>query len=229
MIQLTRLASVALLMGAVLLAAAAPTWAEAAPTEGGSASGEKETHAEGGKGGAELLNPVNEFRTDLAIWTLVVFLAVLAVLRMTAWGPISEGLQKREDDIAAQITGAERKHEEAKQLLSEHEKKISAAHEEVRGIIDQGRRDAESLGQQLLTKAREEAALERERSAQQIESATNLALKELAEKSAALAVDLAGKIVGTQLKPADHAVLINKAVAEFSAANQVATNGKSKA
>ena len=51
---------------------------------------------------------------------------------------------------------------------------------------------------------------------QQIESATLAALKELAERSATLAVDLAGKIVGRQLKAADHSRLIEQAVTEFS-------------
>ena len=62
---------------------------------------------------------------------------------------------------------------------------------------------------------------------QQIESATLAALKELAERSATLAVDLAGKIVGSQLKAADHSRLIDQAVAEFSQSRQAKVNGKS--
>ena len=52
-----------------------------------------------------------------------------------------------------------------------------------------------------MDKAREEAGIERQRAVQQIESATLAALKELADRSATLAVDLAGKIVGARLKP----------------------------
>ena len=52
-----------------------------------------------------------------------------------------------------------------------------------------------------MDKAREEAGIERQRAVQQIESATLAALKELAERSATLAVELAGKIVGARLKP----------------------------
>ena len=146
----------------------------------------------------------------------MVFLVVLAILYKAAWGPISEGLQKRESEIAAQIAEAQRKNEEARQLLAEYEKKLAAAQDEVRGLIEQGRRDAEKVGQQLLDKAREEAGIERQRAVQQIESATLAALKELADRSATLAVDLAGKIVGAQLKAADHSRLIEQAVSEFS-------------
>ena len=157
----------------------------------------------------------------------MVFLVVLAILYKFAWGPISEGLQKRENEIAAQIAEAQRKNEEARQLLADYEKKLAAAQDEVRGLIEQGRRDAEKVGQQLVDKAREEAGIERQRAVQQIESATLAALKELADRSATLAVDLAGKIVGARLKAADHSRLIEQAVSEFSRSGQVKVNGKS--
>ncbi len=209
--MVTRLTAVAVLTCVVLIGIAAPALAA--------------------EGGADALNPVNadgyNFRGDLSLWTAVVFLVVLAILYKFAWGPISEGLQKRESEIAAEIAEAHRKNEEARQLLADYEKKLSAAQDEVRGLIEQGRRDAEKLGQQLLDKAREEAGIERQRAVQQIESATLAALKELAERSATLAVDLAGKIVGSQLKAADHSRLIDQAVAEFSQSRQAKVNGKS--
>ena len=216
--MMRRLIAVAVLTWVVLLCISAPALA-----------------AEGGGGDADALNPVNAspvnaygFRGDLTIWTAVVFLVVLAILYKFAWGPISEGLQRREGEIAAQIAEAQRKNEEARQILAEYEKKLVAAQDEVRSLIEQGRRDAEKVGRQLVDKAREEAAIERQRAVEQIESATLAALKELAERSATLAVDLAGKIVGARLQAADHSRLIEQAVTEFSRAGQAKVNGKSK-
>jgi F-type H+-transporting ATPase subunit b len=204
--MVTRLAAAAVLTWVVLLYIAAPASA-----------------SEGGGNPADALNPVTAspvndggFLGDLTIWTAVVFLVVLAILYKFAWGPISDGLQKREGEIAGQIAEAQRKNEEARQLLVDYEKKLAAAQDEVRSLIEQGRRDAEKLGQQLLEKAREEAGIERQRAVQQIESATLAAIKELAERSATLAVELAGKIVGSRLNAADHSRLIDQAVSEFS-------------
>ena len=209
--MVTRLTAVAVLMLVMLLCLAAPVLA----TEG--------------EGGAA--NPVNadgyNFRGDLTIWTGVVFLVVLAILYKTAWGPICEGLQKRENEIAAQIAEAQKKNDEARQLLADYEKKLAAAQDEVRSLIEEGRRSAEKVGQQLVEKAREEAGIERQRAVQQIESATLAALKELAERSATLAVDLAGKIVGARLQATDHSRLIEQAVTEFSRSGQARVNGKS--
>ncbi len=164
----------------------------------------------------------------LSFWTLIVFFVALWILSKYAWKPIREGLQKREDSITGQIAEAQKKHDDARQLLAEYEKKLADAAAEVRGLIEQGRRDAEKVGQQLLDKAREEAGIEHQRAVQRIETATSAAIEDIAQRSATLAVELAGKIVGAQLKPADHNRLIEQAVTAFTQAGQAKVNGKSK-
>ena len=79
-----------------------------------------------------------------------------------------------------QIAEAQQKNDEARQLLAEYEKKLADAAAEVRGLIEQGRRDAEKVGQQLLDKAREEAGIEHQRAVQRIESATSAAIEDIA-------------------------------------------------
>jgi F-type H+-transporting ATPase subunit b len=207
--MVTRSKLIAVLAGALLVGLAAPVWA--AENEGGAAA----------------INPIS-FNRDLAIWTVVVFLVVLAILAKYAWRPIIDGLQKREDHIAGQIGEAQRKNDEARQLLAEYEKRLAEAQAEVRALIEQGKHDAEKVGQRVLDQAREEAGIEHERAVQRIEAATSAALKELAERSATLAVDLAGKIVGAQLKQADHTRLIDQAVAAFTHSGQAKVNGNMK-
>lgn len=169
-----------------------------------------------GQGGEVNTNPM-EFTPDLAIFTGIIFLVLMAVLWKFAWGPISQGLQRREQGIADQIAQAEEANTKARELLSEYEQKLAASQEEVRAIIAQGRQDAEKVGREMVDKAKAEADTERRRALDQIDNATTMALKELADKSATLAVDLAGKIVGAQLNAADHARLIDRAVSGFTA------------
>jgi len=167
----------------------------------------------GGEAGAEP-NPL-EWKSDLALWTGIVFLLLLAVLWRFAWGPIARGLEKREKAIADHIAQAERSNQEAKQLLAEYERKLSGAQEEVRAVLDQARREAEQAGRELVEKARTEAKHQQEKAVREIELASAHAMKDLAEHGAALAVDLAGKIVGARLRPEDHAELIRRTLAEF--------------
>ena len=138
-------------------------------------SGEKDKEA--GENPATALNPVT-FRGDLSIWTAVVFVVVLLILKKFAWGPICRRLaEAREAGLPRRLRRPSERTTRPGRLLAEYEKKLAAAQDEVRGLIEQGRRDAEKVGQQLLDKAREEAGIERQRAVQQIESATLAALK----------------------------------------------------
>jgi F-type H+-transporting ATPase subunit b len=158
-----------------------------------------------------------EFKTDLAIWSFVVFLLLLAILWKFAWGPIVAGLDKREERVAEHIAAAEKANADAKLMLADYERKLASSADEVRAIIDEARRDAEHTQQEILAKARADAQAERDRSLREIETAKDQALKELGERSADLAVDLAGKIVGARLSTGDHQRLIEEALSRFPA------------
>ncbi len=164
------------------------------------------------------LNPFSPsaLERDLALWTAVVFICLVAVLWKYAWGPLAAALDKREKGIADQIAEAEAANQKAKDVLADYQQKLADAKNEVRGILDQGRRDAEKLGRELLDKAKEEAAAEHARGVRQIEAAADAAVKNLADQSAAMAVELAGKIVRAKLNPADHSKLIEQAVSGFT-------------
>ena len=163
------------------------------------------------------MNPLapSAWKLDLALWTAVVFVCLLAILWKFAWKPIAEGLDKREQGVADQIAQAEAANQKAKDILADYDRKLADAQEQVRGILDQGRRDAEQVGRELIDKAKEQAKAEYQRAVGQIDAATAAAIKELADQSATLAVELAGKIVHAKLNPSDHARLIEQAVAGF--------------
>ena len=172
--------------------------------------------------GENNLNPIT-WKTDTALWTGIVFLITLLVLWRFAWGPIASGLDKREGRIHDEIAAAERSHTEARQLLAEYERKLAASGDEVRQLIEAARRDAEQQGREIVEKARAAAGAEHQRALAEIDMATAGALKELADRSATLAVELAGKIIGSRLDQASHTNLIQRAVADFVASKP---NGK---
>ncbi len=197
----TRLIAGLLVMGTFL----AGWLAAAAPALGMSEEGQE----------APDLNPLT-WRSDLAIWTAVVFLVLFAVLWIFAWGPIARGLRKREQRIGDEIASAERSNAEARQLLDEYQKKLAASGDEIQQMLENARREAEKAGQKIVEKARTDAEAEHQRMLGEIELATAGALKELAERSATLAVELAGKIVAQELDPKAHSQLIRQTVDRFS-------------
>ena len=159
------------------------------------------------------------FDIDLAICTLIVFLLTLGVLRKFAWGPISTGLERREQAIADNIATAENAAEEARKLTAHYEEKLAGAADEVRAIIEEARRDAEHTGQQIVDKAQAKAAEEGQRLLREVEQAKQSALRAISDRGADLAISLAGKIVAKELKAEDHAALIRNDLAKFSEAS----------
>jgi F-type H+-transporting ATPase subunit b len=210
----------------VAMSAAGPSWAQETQAEeaesaeadhgGEHAGGEHHEDLGHGDATASLGSPA-EFRTDLAIYTFVVFLLLLAILSAGAWPKISHALEEREKRIEGAIADAQAKHEEAKRLLAAHEAKLAAAAAEVKAMLDEARRDAEATKTEIVSEAREAAKAEHQRAQRDIEVALNAATKHLGEMSANLAVELAGKVIRETINPAKSQELVREALAKLSA------------
>lgn len=202
------------------------TWAadekapESAAHGGGAAHGEHGHDHIGLADPGPMVEKPQEFKSDLALWTLVVFLLLLAILWKFAWGPIVASLERREQTIANHIAEVERNHLEAKAMLAQYELKLAGAANEVRALMEEARRDAEHTKQDILTEAKAGAEAERVRALRDIDAAADAAMESLAKRSAQLAVDLAGKILQQKLDSGEHARLIEDAMSKFPAASK---------
>jgi F-type H+-transporting ATPase subunit b len=172
----------------------------------------------GGHDAKDALNPLswNDLKSELAIFTAVIFVILLFVLKKFAWGPIAEGLDKREQRVRGEIEAAQQANLEAKELLAQHQQRLAAAESDVRELLERARREAERTGREIVEKARGETEAEKQRALREIDVATAGALKDLAERSANLAVELAGRIVGSRLDAQSHSRLIEEAVGRFA-------------
>ncbi len=149
---------------------------------------------------------------DLAIWTAVVFLVLLAVLYAFAWGPITEALEAREKTITDAIKDAAAMRDEAKEILAQHEAKLAMAKDEVREMLDEARRDAEVTKGTIVAEASAAAAEHHARAVRDIRQARDAAVRQMAEQSANLAVDLAGKVVATAMTAERQSELVSDAM-----------------
>jgi F-type H+-transporting ATPase subunit b len=179
---------------------------------------EAEATGDHGHGGATPANPL-VVDPDLAIWTVIIFLLLLAVLWKFAWGPIVEALDAREKVVADYVAAAEAKHEEAKGLLAAHEARLAMAKDEVREMLEEARRDAEATKSQIVVEAESAAKAHRDRAVRDIEQARDGAVRNLAETSANLAVDLAGKVVRQNLTGAQQAELVREAIGKLASSS----------
>jgi F-type H+-transporting ATPase subunit b len=181
--------------------------------------GDHGAHDVGHGDASDTMEDPSALSTDLAVYTFVVFLLLLAILGKFAWPKISVALLEREKRIEANIAAAEAKHEEAKRLLAEHEAKLASAAAEVRAMLDEARRDAEGTKDEIIAEARAGAKAERDRAVREIELASDQALKTIAETSANLAIELAGKVIRESVNPAKQQELVRSALAKMNASN----------
>lgn len=170
-----------------------------------------------GAGAEAQPNPLS-IDADLAVWTAVVFVVLFFVLAKFAWGPIAEALDKRERHIAENIEAARRRDEDARQLLAEYERKLAGAADQVRSMLDEARQDAERTKQEIVAEAKAAAQGEHERAMRDIRTATDAAVEELSQRSADLAVDLAGKIISAKLTPDERSRLVKDSLSRFASA-----------
>lgn len=183
----------------------------------GASHGGHSGHEDLGQGNAgSMLEDPFEFKGDLAIYTFVVFLLLLAILGKFAWPPIAKALEEREQNIAGHIAAAEDKHVEAEALLAQHEKKLAGAADEVRELLEEARRDAEHTKGHIIAEARAAAQAEHERGMRDLKVATDTAMKHLAETSANLAVELAGKVVQEKITPQHQARVVREALSKLA-------------
>jgi F-type H+-transporting ATPase subunit b len=161
-------------------------------------------------------NPL-AFRTDLALWTLFVFLILFGLLSYFAWPQIAAALDERERKIADNIAAAEARLADAQKVIAEHEAKLAAAAGEVRELLEEARRDAEHTRKSIAEKGRQDAQDELARALREIDRARDAAVQDLAVASANVAIDLARKVIREQITPDQQNQIVREALAKLAA------------
>ena len=158
-----------------------------------------------------------DFQIPLSVATFLVFLGLLFLLSKYAWGPISKALDDRERQHEESIAHADRARAEGERLLAEHRVLMSRAQDDIRGMMDEARKNAEKLGNSIVVKAQEEADASKQRAERDISHARDQALVEIWSQSANLAVDVAGKVLSREVTAEDHKRLLQRAIKELPA------------
>ncbi len=152
--------------------------------------------AEHGEKTAPLLDPES---WGLIFWSAISFGLVLLILKKAAWGPILEGLEKRERTIADAIAAAQRDRAEAARLLDDHRKQLEKVKGEAQAILNEAANDQKRMLEEAHAKAAAETEATKQRAIHDIELAKGKAVDELRQKSIDLALQLAEKVIGSEV------------------------------
>jgi F-type H+-transporting ATPase subunit b len=145
-----------------------------------------------------------------AIWTLLIFVLVVAVLGKFAWGPVLALLQQREEFIHKSLADAKRDREQAEARLKEYDARLQGARAESAAIIDQARRDSERLREELRAQATAQAGTMIQNAERTIKLETDRALQQIRQEAVDLSVMIASKIIQRNLSKEDNQRLIDE-------------------
>ncbi|APZ91895.1 F0F1 ATP synthase subunit B [Fuerstiella marisgermanici] len=160
--------------------------------------------------------PMN-FQSDLALWSLITFLVFLFVMKKMAWGPMIEGLDKREAGIRTAIAQAEENQRKSQALMAEYEDKLREAEGTVAEMVAEARRDAERTSHDIVAKAQADVDSMRVRATEEIAQAKNTALSEVFTSVNAQVAAATERVLGRALSDEDQDRLINEALEEVGA------------
>ena len=158
-------------------------------------------------------------KVGLAAYSLVVFLLFLGLLWKFCWAPLMDGLNQRETNIRGAVDAANKARDEAASLLAEHKKRMAGVDDEVKEIIAEARRDAETTKADIIAKANSEAEAARERSLGDIERARQQALVDLASREQDLVISATEQVLGRSIDETDRQRLIDDALNQFASRN----------
>lgn len=145
----------------------------------------------------------------LIIWTIIVFVIFLFLLKKFAWGPIIKALNKREQIIKEALENAEKQNKESAELIEQNKKVIAEANSHASRIISEAKDIAVKMKDEIVSKANEESNKNIEKAKQQIEAMKVSALEEMRGDITDIAFKAAEKILSKNLDREKQMDLIN--------------------
>jgi F-type H+-transporting ATPase subunit b len=162
-------------------------------------------------------NPLVQLDPGLYIWTIVVFLVLLALLAKFAWRPLLEALEKRQESIRRSLDDAAKAKQELERLQVESQRILAEARAEAEAIVARTREDANRLRDEMRQKAQQEAANIVKNAQKQIELETARALQQLRHEAVDLSVAIASKLLQRNVSKEDNERLIEDTFRQLEA------------
>jgi F-type H+-transporting ATPase subunit b len=151
----------------------------------------------------------------LMIWTLLVFVASMLLLRRFAFPAIRDALDRRQKSIEDAIDTAERTRVEADKLLAEYRERLTEARGQADEIVTRARRAAEEHEHEAIEAARQRREHLLEETKRDIEAETRRAIAEIRDEVTNLTILATEKVTRKTLDSDDQRRLVEEAIGEL--------------
>jgi len=153
---------------------------------------------------------VNDFSFGLFFWQAIILLVLILLLVKFAWKPIMTSITAREVGIASAISAAENARKEMQNLQADNQRILNEARAEREAMM----KEAREIKEKMIADAKAEAQAAGDKIIEQakatINSEKNAAMAELKGQVSSLSVEIAEKLLKTELsnKEAQSALVV---------------------
>ncbi len=151
------------------------------------------------------------------LWTLITFFILAVLLAKFAWKPLLTTLQERERTIRESLEQAQKARAEGEETLRRNQEILSQARRETAAILEQGKREAETLRAEILAQARKEAQDLVEQGKRQVQFEQKQAMEQLRTQVADLAIQAAERLITRSLDDSAQRQLVDDYVRGLTA------------
>jgi F-type H+-transporting ATPase subunit b len=146
-----------------------------------------------------ILAGLTEPGIGLIFWTTIVFLLLVGILGKYAWKPILGAIKQREQDIEKALASAESALKDMRELKSANEMILNQARTERDNLLKEARETKDSIVAEAKQKAQAESDRILTTAREQINIEKNAAVSELKKQVAVLSIEIAEKILKSEL------------------------------
>ena len=144
-----------------------------------------------------------------ALFTLLNFLALFFVAKKYLYKPVMDMIQTRQQEIDEMYADANAAKDQARQLESEYQQKLSDATQTGEQIVKAAVARGQAREEEILRQASSEAAAMLDKATQDIALERQKAISDAKEEISDIALSIAEKVVGRELKDADQQALVD--------------------
>jgi len=148
------------------------------------------------------------------IWTIIIFVVLLIVLRKFAWGPLLAALDEREQNIKEALEQAQKTQRETELVLAENQRRTDEGFKKAEEIVQQARQEAEQMRQKMLEEAKAESRRVTEQGLRRIEAEQRAAMEEIRKVAGDLAIQAAGRLIQVSLSDPQQREIVDKFLAD---------------
>tara|TARA_B100000767_G_scaffold275578_1_gene313423 strand:+ start:2614 stop:3114 length:501 start_codon:yes stop_codon:yes gene_type:complete len=143
---------------------------------------------------------LSEFSLGLFFWQLLLFVALLLLLKKFAWKPILDAVNERETSIKDSLSAAQKARDEMQVVQADNKRILKEARAERDALLSEAKKASIQMINQAKADAKVDADKITAQAQEMIQNEKKAAINDLKNQVAQLSVDIAEKVLQTELK-----------------------------